>query len=764
MVQRWGFPPSEPFTFPSAGAPYYNLEWLFDVILYLAYLAGGFAGVILLKAALIALVFLIIWKDAGLTAGRGAGDALDALIRTAVLLPLLLMVKHRIVERPDLVLMLFLSFTIYALNTYLSQGRCRYLYVLPLVQVLWVNMHPSIVAGAVPFVALLGGGVLLRGLGRWRGAEIPEAPAGRQLTTIALVFAAVLVASLLNPHGAEPLMVPFRLATSSWHALHILELQPPRPASQPGPFVVTALLGATLLASARRYPVIPALLVAPFISLGLSALRFIPILIIVAAPVLVRNIRVMAGGVRSAWGRRAGLTLASTATALALTAVGLTVGTRIEPFADGRKIPGFGVNDLFLPEGALRYLDRIGVQGRVLNKLHWGGYIAWRDHPRRLAIVDGRAYLPPGLLGAIDLALTNPELLDRLQGEHGFDVVLMAYPLIASDASGLDALPSPSRWALVYWDDVALVYLRRSAGLAGIIGRDEYRQVKPAYGVGYLRQALAGPSALRALMAESGRNVAETGSSIGYTFLGFALLQAGDLDQAIETFGRVRGYSTVWDAQQGLALAYWQKGDLPQAIERYRDLLRGSDDPLITFNLGLALAKSGQDREAVSHLERARANAPWLAAVYPVLIGAYRRLGEGHREQELQTASAAARTRARAAQHAGNAARLERQGRLAEAVAELRSALSLDSRNPEVLSALGDVYLRQNRLDEARAQHDAALGIDPGLARAHYGLALVHRRRGERADARRHLEEYVRLEPRSYLAWQARQELGQSEP
>jgi hypothetical protein len=32
MAERGGFPRSEPFTFPNAGAPYYNLEWLFDLL------------------------------------------------------------------------------------------------------------------------------------------------------------------------------------------------------------------------------------------------------------------------------------------------------------------------------------------------------------------------------------------------------------------------------------------------------------------------------------------------------------------------------------------------------------------------------------------------------------------------------------------------------------------------------------------------------------------------------------------------------------
>ena len=43
------------------------------------------------------------------------------------------------------------------------------------------------------------------------------------------------------------------------------------------------------------------------------------------------------------------------------------------------------------------------------------------------------------------------------------------------------ALTSPD-WALVYWDDVALVYLRRGGSHTAVIERDGYRLVKPANG------------------------------------------------------------------------------------------------------------------------------------------------------------------------------------------------------------------------------------------------------------------------------------------
>jgi len=124
-----------------------------------------------------------------------------------------------------------------------------------------------------------------------------------------------------------------------------------------------------------------------------------------------------------------------------------------------RKVPGFGVNERWVPEGALRYLDERGIQGRLFNAFHFGGYITWRDFPRRVPILDGRGHVTANLLEEIHFARAHPEHLERLRARFGLDAAVMDYPTYSGDAFedvlGPDtdrALTSPD-WALVYWDD-----------------------------------------------------------------------------------------------------------------------------------------------------------------------------------------------------------------------------------------------------------------------------------------------------------------------
>ena len=186
LVHQRGFPAHDPFAFASPGAPYYNPEWLFDVVFFLAYLVAGTAGVVLLKASIIALAVWVLWLDSRASGESAAVHPAGLLIRAAILTTVVVMIRHRFVERPDIALMVFLAFTIYALNAYLATGQ-RWIFLLPALQVVWANTHPSVVVGLVPFVAVLGGGVALhvgaRLAARWWQPPAAAIPSGRRSST-----------------------------------------------------------------------------------------------------------------------------------------------------------------------------------------------------------------------------------------------------------------------------------------------------------------------------------------------------------------------------------------------------------------------------------------------------------------------------------------------------------------------------------------------------------------------------------------------------
>lgn len=755
IVGLHGFPAHEVLSYPSGAMPFYDTEWLFDVVLYLVWAASGFAGVILLKAGVLALVAWVLWRDAILS-DEPAG-ALHPVLAAAVVLAVMLSIRYRFVERPDLGLMLFLACAILALRAWLVQGR-RWIWGLPVLQAVWVNVHPSAIVVMGPIAAVAVGGLIQRRhAGRREKADF--------IRPLLIVLVLVAAASFVNPYGVDALTLPFRLATTPWFTQEIGELQRPTPSEYPVPYVLAGLLVLALLVGIRRASLVDVFLVAPFAWLGFSAVRFVFLFSIVAAPVVARNLAALAGRLPGVGLRRLALLLAGVLLAADLAVGGLALGGR-GPLADPRKTFGFGVDERHVPEQALAYLDRIGAEGRVFNAFHWGGYVAWRDFPRRSAIVDGRGYVPPDLVEEIHFARAYPQHLARLATVYGFDAAIVDYPVYAGarieDVVGPDAdraLTSPE-WALVYWDDVALVYLRRGGRFQAAIERDEYRVVKPANGAQGLARTLATREAAPAVTAELERNVAGTGSSIGATLLGFARLELGDSDGALEAFGRARDRRTRAAALQGQALALWRKKDLARAADAYRRALALGADPRADYFLGAVLLEAGDARGAAKALERARRRDPDLAPAYPALAEAYRRLGDPARGAALEPEWRVALAKSESLERQRRGAALVRGGRAEEAMKELAAALALTPDDPRAHGALGNAYLALGRLDDAVREQRRALALDPGFAGAHLSLGFIFRQRGDASAARAELREYARLEPRSYSAWQLRRESG----
>jgi tetratricopeptide (TPR) repeat protein len=501
------------------------------------------------------------------------------------------------------------------------------------------------------------------------------------------------------------------------------------------------------------------MLVAPFAYLALSARRFVFLLVVVTAPILARHVRGLLGRLaaeRAEWIGRPAAALAS----VVVVALGTLGATGTRPFADALRVPGFGAHHVSVPEGALGYLDRIGLAGNVFNIFQWGGYMAWRDYPRRLPFVDGRGYVPAGMLDEMMAVRADPVRLARLQARYGFDAAIVDYPRnpIADETPDVDLGLTSPHWALVYWDDLSMVYLRRTEALAAVIARDEYRHVKPAMGAGYLRRHLGDASRLAAIETELRRNVAETRSSTGYALLGFVYNEAGRFREAIAELTLVGDFpygSNLLNAYLGLAFAYGRLGDLRRSIDHYRRAIRLQEDPLTLHNAGLTVEKLGDDREAARYFERALVLDRHLVPTYPALIRVSRRAGREDRVREVEAGYAAALAHGEAEAHFKRGVKLYFEGKIHEAIVEFRASVKSNPRHAATRSNLGFAYYDVGRLDDAFAEQRSALDVDPGFANAHYGLALVHRERGDAPAAREHFGRYLALAPKGYWARKA---------
>ncbi|MDB6094701.1 MAG: yrrB [Verrucomicrobia bacterium] len=139
------------------------------------------------------------------------------------------------------------------------------------------------------------------------------------------------------------------------------------------------------------------------------------------------------------------------------------------------------------------------------------------------------------------------------------------------------------------------------------------------------------------------------------------------------------------------------------------------DYPEALNNLGIALAQLGRTAESI---------APYEAAlkVRPSYAGAHANLG----------------------------AALAQLGRFDEAELHLKEGLRLTPQGAEMTTLrnnLGNVFLQTKRMEEAIAQYDIALGLNPGFVDAHYNRGAALSQVGRNREAAEEFRTVLRLNP-----------------
>lgn len=783
-------PSEEPFveTSPSSDRhPYYS--WLFGLVYYAAYLAGDIQGVILLKALLAVLAFYILYRDSLL-------PHRDHLVSAAVSLVIAIAVRGRFVERPDAFLMIFLPFTIFALNAFVYHNRKRYLFLLPAVLLLWGNSHTSVSMMLVPFLAFLAGGSLQRVL-QGRGARFSLTPTPSQLGTILIVFIVSFGASLVSPYGLDQYLVTFRASRSDWWRHTIAELIPPVWPLNKMPFIMAAAVLLSFVASwflhsrAASAPardrggdaedqtggltpsLIHLMVLVPFVMLAFSAKRFVYLFFVVAGPALARSISSIRQSLQIRRPALRALTEGRTAmliVVIGMAAAGYWAVQSTPAYGSGDRKIGFGIDRYNFPERALQYMDRRNIVGKMFNEFSWGGYISWRDHPRRTPFIDGRGFTDASLLERYGVARGGGDVLDGLSSAYRFEIALLTYPLLAgkagaeftADGRTLNQALFFRGWALVYWDDLSRIYVKRGGRYDALIREDEYRFVDPAIEAASMKSKLRDAKYRKGIIRDLKRNIDQTGSSKAYALLGALYNELGMYREAIEMLSKVKAHpylSHIVQAYNGLSYAYFKLEDFDSALRYLEKGVSLSDDAAFHYRMGTIYLKKGDKESALRSLETALDRNGSLLTAYPLLIGLTKELRGEAEAGKIEKRYRLAIADTEGEEHFKKGVQFYLTHKMELAKQEFLESIEKNPENPAPYANIGYLYYDEGDLAKSHEFHTRALELDPNHANAHYGIALVYKQWGEREKARSHWDEYIRLEPRGYYTRRAQERL-----
>jgi hypothetical protein len=518
----------DPFSHTAGDQPWVSHEWLFGLLSYLAYVTGGITGLVSAKAVLIAALFVLV----ALTARtRGASPGMIFLVLAACYA----ISRFRFTERPELFSTSFAASFILAHE--ISRRSGWLLMALPAVQLLWVNIH----GGTALLGWALAGTILLDRAWELHQQGVPanKIPGHPGLRRHLISAAGVLALSFANPHGVKALFYGL-LRTES--PLDNKEFQSLAEIARSGvdlSVVLFVLFAALLIAFGFTRPqgfkfyewvLFPVLLL-----LTVVFFRFRPLFVFLLAPSLAFQASRVQWLARWRWWipALAGVLLLARVTVLEREAYFYRFGAAVHR----------GV----FPVEATNFVKQAGLSGKMFNTYGIGGYLIWGLWPDWKVFIDGRedVYLRAGVLEDYLTGFADRQRWQALVTKYGIDFALVRYPESAA--------PAPDRsmetvgfgrqeWALIYFDDVVVIYVRRNGKNDGVIQRYEIHTVQPLQLSSYLDPIVKDPEKLRAFLDEMNANLREHSASFRSHFtLGMLAVKRGPafLGEALQEFHKV---------------------------------------------------------------------------------------------------------------------------------------------------------------------------------------------------------------------------------
>lgn len=476
MWDMKGLIETDPFAYTRAGQPYLAThEWLTQLIFAGAYGIGGAAGIVWLRILCLLAIGAILLST----------DRKNIWPNALLLIAGAIVMRQGLLERPQMLSNVIFAGVVWiglrlldeAPNSPRSRTPGRVLLVGLLgLQILWVNIH-----GAAAILTFIVPGVLfvqrlsdlLTGRAS-RGEVSPRWGIDRNLLSIILLGIALLLAMFVSPNLHHNFTYLWLLLTDNT-ATFIKEWAPhpwPQYLRLHGAFWAIAF--ASLLCTRRHTIAVGLLLLLPGV-LSRMGSRHEVLFTIAALACTFYELKhnetwqQFLERARERW-------IASALASIVILAGLWYTDEYYQVFVRRNNLRGFGA---FAPaEGAAEFMLREGLgTEKIYNTYAVGGYLLFRGIP---VFMDGRNvdYGYDYLNEALE-ARHRPVILRRLEERYGFTTLVIEHGWTNRGSTEFTFLKEDPLWALVFLDDWAAVYVKRTPEHQSLIARREYRLLTP---------------------------------------------------------------------------------------------------------------------------------------------------------------------------------------------------------------------------------------------------------------------------------------------
>ena len=457
ILENLSIPMTDPFSHTQAGELWIDHGWLAQVFWYALFASGGWAAVALGLAAIVTLAFWFVWKQ------------IEANVFVAAFAMILGAIVSSVVwaARPQMISFLLVAIVAYLLDRF-KRHDGRLLPWIPLIMLLWVNIHGGFAIGFMLMLAYLVG----EAVNNFTAHDDDSVVSWSRFKRLGLTVALSLVIVAVNPHTWRLWLYPFQTVgigalrdfIQEWQSpdFHLIWVQP---------FILMLLLVVAALARTRRRADWTDLaLIAMWTIWSLFAARNIAIFGLIATPILARyaneawteqwqtwgyhnppfaataNVQLSPGArrfrARANWALLGLVCIA----ALIKIAVPLTPGANLKAEQDS------------LPYEAVEFLHRERPVGPIFNSYNWGGYLIfklWSDYP---VYIDGRTdlYDDAFIRRYLNVMVAGDDWQQTLDDDEINLVMIESNSILAK------FLRQDPTWSEIFHDEMAAVFARKS--------------------------------------------------------------------------------------------------------------------------------------------------------------------------------------------------------------------------------------------------------------------------------------------------------------
>lgn len=477
---------SDPFSFTLASPQWVDLHWLFQLIVYGLYLAGGLAAIIAFKLAVVAFVcviFCLIFRSA-------------KYIWYCAFLAAYLFYQSRylVCERPVLVTMACMAAYLFLFEKVRHGSSVHWLWLCVPVQIVWTNSQ-----GLYPIGIFIIGAYWVESLFAAKSpgpsglAPIPlpekKGAAGSALvngylllrkpwsnaSVCSLVLFFCCLSCCATPYGLDGLMLPFKLfgrispVAQNIYSLNISENVPLMSltgfeAGYRTVVIVTAVAASMLFVlNRKRTRVAHILLFSGFLVLAFIAVRNVLLYFMVIVPVI--SYGIMNADVVLRLGSRSVATKLLVCVLSASAGIGCLWSPCVDHWSTVASYPPRRVLSPFrFPEKITEYLKANPVKGEMFNDIRYGGYLIWEFYPGKKVFIDGRLVIRSDLFFREYLAICEqPGLFPYIVKKFNITHAILPFAIFDRYHKLIKWLYDSSDWRLEYTDGASFLFVRNNA-------------------------------------------------------------------------------------------------------------------------------------------------------------------------------------------------------------------------------------------------------------------------------------------------------------